>query len=190
MPLHAAGTVFGTNHGMPELCSDYVVSSYTTTIATLLRAQENFTSMTLPSTQILFIGEPAAPGMTPLPGVQTELEAIKKALDDHVFSLISTSKGEITTVSEVTAGLANASIAHFACHGIQNSTSPLKSGFCLHDGLLTLAQLMRLKHKRASLAFLSACETAQGDLNQPDQSLHLCSAMLFCGFESVIGTMW
>jgi len=49
---------------------------------------------------------------------------------------------------------------------------------------------MTLNLPRASLAFLSACETAKGCAEQPDQVLHLAAAMLFVGFPSVIGTMW
>lgn len=37
---------------------------------------------------------------------------------------------------------------------------------------------------------LSACETATGDSEQPDQAVHLAAAMLFVGFRSVIATMW
>jgi CHAT domain-containing protein len=39
-------------------------------------------------------------------------------------------------------------------------------------------------------AFLSACETAKGDRSQPDQAVHLAASLLFCGFRSVIATMW
>jgi len=49
---------------------------------------------------------------------------------------------------------------------------------------------MKLNLPRASLAFLSACETAKGSADQPDQVLHLAATMLFVGFPSVIGTMW
>lgn len=95
-----------------------------------------------------------------------------------------------TSVDDVRTGLAKASIVHFACHRIQNAESPLKNVFCFSDGALNMAQIMRLKHEHAVLVFLSACETAQGDQEQPNQSLHLCTAMLFYGFKSVIGTMW
>jgi CHAT domain-containing protein len=37
---------------------------------------------------------------------------------------------------------------------------------------------------------MSACETAKGDQKQPDQVVHLAAAMLFAGFQSVVGTMW
>jgi CHAT domain-containing protein len=49
---------------------------------------------------------------------------------------------------------------------------------------------MKLDLKHAQLAFLSACETAKGDREQPDQAIHLAATMLFVGFKSVIGTMW
>jgi CHAT domain-containing protein len=50
--------------------------------------------------------------------------------------------------------------------------------------------LMQLKLPKALFAFLSACETAQGDREQPDQAIHLAAAMLFTGFRSVVATMW
>jgi CHAT domain-containing protein len=49
---------------------------------------------------------------------------------------------------------------------------------------------MDLDLKDAFLAFLSACETAKGDKEQPDQTVDLAAAMLFVGFRSVIATMW
>ena len=43
----------------------------------------------------------------------------------------------------------------------------------------------------AELAFLSACHTAAGDLvGTPDEVVHLAAALQFCGFRSVVGTMW
>jgi CHAT domain-containing protein len=49
---------------------------------------------------------------------------------------------------------------------------------------------MELKLDYAFLAFLSACETAKGDNEQPDQAMHLAAAMLFSGFKSIVATMW
>jgi len=42
----------------------------------------------------------------------------------------------------------------------------------------------------ASIAFLSACHSAAGDQDQPDEVVHLGAAMLGAGFQSVIATMW
>jgi CHAT domain-containing protein len=81
-------------------------------------------------------------------------------------------------------------LVHMACHGTQNSTDALSSGFCLSNGNLTVSRLMNLDLKNAFFAFLSACETAKGDEKQPDQTVHLAAAMLFVGFRSVVATMW
>jgi CHAT domain-containing protein len=86
--------------------------------------------------------------------------------------------------------LPEATILHLACHGIQNAKEPLKSGFIMHDRMMEISDLMHLNLPKARLAFLSACETAQGDMERPNEALHLAAIMLYAGFKSVIGTMW
>jgi CHAT domain-containing protein len=49
---------------------------------------------------------------------------------------------------------------------------------------------MDIKLENAFLAYLSACQTATGDREQPDQAMHLAAAMLYSGFKSVVATMW
>jgi CHAT domain-containing protein len=83
-----------------------------------------------------------------------------------------------------------ASIVHLACHGVQDVNDPLNSGFVLSDGRLMLSDLMDLDIKEAQLAVLSACETAKGDRNMPDQVVHLAAGMMFAGFTSIVGTLW
>ena len=58
------------------------------------------------------------------------------------------------------------------------------------DEKLTIMQLMKLDLSKAFLAILSACHTAKGDNNQPDQTVHLAATMLFLGFKSVVATLW
>jgi CHAT domain-containing protein len=82
-----------------------------------------------------------------------------------------------------------AHVLHLSCHG-QQHTDPLQSAFALKDGSLTISALMTLNLPNATLAYLGACETAKGDTNQPDQAIHLAASMLFCGFRSVVATMW
>jgi CHAT domain-containing protein len=60
----------------------------------------------------------------------------------------------------------------------------------LSNGTLTVSKLMGLDLNQAWFAYLSACETAKGDAKQPDQGVHLATAMLFAGFKSVVATMW
>jgi CHAT domain-containing protein len=96
-----------------------------------------------------------------------------------------------TTRAELLSLLENtpAHILHLACHGIQDA-DPLNSAIMLHDGQLTIENIMQLKLSQATVAYLSACQTAKGDQNAPDQAVHIAASMLFCGFRSVIGTLW
>jgi CHAT domain-containing protein len=95
-----------------------------------------------------------------------------------------------TTVASTSECIKAANIMHLACHGIQDHENATRSGFCLGNGRLSIAELMQLDIKHWFLAFLSACETAKGSKDQPDQAMHLAAAMLFIGFKSVIATMW
>ncbi|THU79038.1 hypothetical protein K435DRAFT_698793 [Dendrothele bispora CBS 962.96] len=81
-------------------------------------------------------------------------------------------------------------IIHLACHGIQDMRNPLSSAFALYDDRLELNTLMRLSLENAELAVLSACQTATGDENRPEEAVHLAAGMLAIGYPSVIATMW
>jgi hypothetical protein len=95
-----------------------------------------------------------------------------------------------STLGDVFALLPHADIVHLACHGEQDSADPLASGFRLADQTMTVRDLMRLKLDKPLLAYLGACDTAKGHDDLAEEAFHLCSAMLFTGFRSVIGTMW
>jgi CHAT domain-containing protein len=98
--------------------------------------------------------------------------------------------GDAAVVTRAAEVIERTNLTHIACHGTQNTTDALSSGFYLSDGNLTISRLMELDLEDAFFAFLSACETAKGDEKQPDQTLHLAAAMLFVGFRSVVATMW
>jgi hypothetical protein len=55
---------------------------------------------------------------------------------------------------------------------------------------LKVSQIMELSLRDASLAVLSACKTAVGDENLPDEVIHLGASLLFVGFCGVVATMW
>jgi CHAT domain-containing protein len=95
-----------------------------------------------------------------------------------------------TTVSNVLSHLQSASFVHFACHGSQDITNPLNSALLLGDRDMKMSELMQSHIANASLAFLSACETAKGDQKMPDEAMHLAATMLFAGYRGVVGTMW
>ncbi|KAG1844226.1 CHAT domain-containing protein [Suillus subluteus] len=58
------------------------------------------------------------------------------------------------------------------------------------DKPLTLLDIMEKDIPHAEFAFLSACHTAVGDEETPDEVIHLAAGLQFSGFKSVIGTLW
>lgn len=172
-----------------------MVPSYTPTLTALLESRRNIQPVPLRDVSLLLVAEPSAPGLPPIEHVSDEISCISgicssagEGADDRIVVLEGANGANRRDVLE---RLPRASVLHLACHGQQDSWNALESGFCLRDGRLTVADLMRLKLPRPPLlAFLSACETAKGDERQPDQAVHLAAAMLFVGFRSTIATMW
>ena len=129
--------------------------------------------------------QPDTSGYRSLPGTLNELRKIEAVVPDH--DLVRLVRG---SVNDVISHLPTTSIAHFACHGEQNQQNPLESALILQDGQLKVSQIMQQRMPNASLAFLSACETAMGDENLPDEAIHLGATLFFAGFRGVVATMW
>jgi CHAT domain-containing protein len=191
LPIHAAGVY---SQGILECCSDYVVSSYTPTLSALRRARMDLIPMARQS--LVLVAAAASQttkslGLPFLNNVRPEVaHVVRLARAAGLIEVLEYGQTSAALVGEVAEALPRAHIVHLACHGLQNPGDPLDSGFCLGDGKLTVSNLMDIKLDHAFLAFLSACETAKGDKSQPDQVIHLAAAMLFCGFRSVVATMW
>jgi CHAT domain-containing protein len=141
---------------------------------------------------MLLVGEDSAkdPALSKLWNVRTELACVESiAATKHFGRTVETIARE-ATVGRVTERIGTANFVHLACHGLQHRTNALESGFYLNDDKLTISKLMELQLDHPWLAYLSACETAKGDAEQPDQVMHLAAAMLFAGFKHVVATMW
>jgi CHAT domain-containing protein len=188
VPVHAAGIYEGLNQ---ESCSEYVVSSYTPTLTALLRAQNGAQRVVVNELQLSLIaaGYTEDLHLPALPSVQDEVETVIHTCTRANVSLDTGCISEPIT-AQVDKAFESAHLVHIACHGIQHPSDPLQSAFCLNKGKMKVEHLMRLELKKAFLAFLSACETAKGDKNQPDQTIHLAATMLFAGFKGVVATMW
>jgi hypothetical protein len=191
LPLHAAGIYSGppTNR---ECCSDYVISSYTPTVSALLRAQAQVPSIRSADVNMLLVGEDSAKNsaLSKLWHVRRELTCVKTIATTKQFGNTVDMIAKEATVERVTQRIKTASFIHLACHGLQHRTNALESGFYLNDDKLTISKLMELQLDHPWFAYLSACETAKGDAEQPDQVMHLAAAMLFAGFKHVVATMW
>jgi CHAT domain-containing protein len=190
LPLHAAGIYEGPR-SQRACCTDFVVSSYTPTITALLRAQRATVSTNRDRLSFALVAEKRAheAALSVIPGVDQEIDDVAVVAKLSNIKILHQRFGS-TTVADTAALMQDSNIVHLACHGVQDEEDSTQSGFCLGDGRLTIAKLMELKLDNAFLAFLSACETAKGDKEQPDQVMHLAASMLFSGFKSVVATMW
>jgi CHAT domain-containing protein len=189
VPVHAAGIYEGPDQ---ECCSHYFVSSYTPSLTALWRAQTHVQTIRRADLKLALLAAEHTQdaSLPPLFNVKSEIQDIVGVAEQAHVSLDDQVPSNDATTAHVSKSLQAADIVHIACHGIQNMTDALSSGFYLSDGRLTISKLMELDLKHAFLAFLSACETAKGDQEQPDQTIHLAAAMLFAGFRSVFATMW
>jgi CHAT domain-containing protein len=172
--------------------SDYVVSSYVPTLASLTRSRHGWDP--IPHTEIagLLVCEASCDidSAGYLTHAVDEVVSVRDCLLSAKARVLNAPSAHISR-SQLCSLLDGtpAHILHLACHGIQES-DPLKSGLLLQDGKLSIENILRLRLPQAMLAYLSACQTAKGDNNAPDQAIHLAASMLFSGFRSVIGTMW
>ncbi|KIJ36095.1 hypothetical protein M422DRAFT_261643 [Sphaerobolus stellatus SS14] len=181
LPLHAAGVYCSADSSKQVKISDFMVSSYTPTLTTLLRPH-NEPSISPP--KVLIISQPNTPHQCSLPETIRETEAIRKLTTAEVLDHTQ------ATIPAVLEAMGEQDWVHLACHGIQDAKDPIKSAFALYDGKLELESLMAKRLDRAELAFLSACQTATGDTKLPNEAVHLAAGMLAAGFQSVIATMW
>jgi CHAT domain-containing protein len=149
------------------------------------------TPQTAPShLNILAVAEDGRGTASPLFGVGPELICVRDAAKASRHNCSVNLIAEHATIDGVAERIQTAHFVHLACHGTQDQARALESGFYLSNGLLTVSKLMHLSLDKAWFAYLSACETAKSDTNQPDQVVHLAAAMLHAGFKSVVATMW
>ena len=183
LPLHAMGPI-PSDDGNDIYFSDLYIPSYTPTLSALIESRKrgslsDASDNLKPS--ILLVAQPDT-----LPGAFGEIRAIE-AIKTPVKSLISA----MATPETVIEGLRDHRFAHFVCHGILETGKPFDASLELHNDNLTLLAIVRSQLPAAEFAFLAACHTAElTEGSIADEGLHLAAAMQYCGFRSVVGTMW
>ena len=198
LPLHAAGRhprtttqyrAMGEAAALADSVAGRVTSSYTPTVAALARARARAAPGRV---RQLAVGVPEAPAYVPrassLPAVLDELQVLAAYLStpEHATHLL----GPTATQQAVLTALPDHSWLHLSCHGIQHPADAALSAFLLHDQPLTLADLAALNLRETDLAYLSACQTATGDLRLLDEALHLAGALQLIGYRHVLATLW
>ncbi|EJU03691.1 hypothetical protein DACRYDRAFT_21189 [Dacryopinax primogenitus] len=134
------------------------------------------------------VAQPKVDNFVALPSVQEELTGMRQALPEDKLIVL---EGERANLVNVTRALGKATWIHFACHGHQEQGNPLESCLVLSDGKLMIDSMIANRFENAdSFAFLSACHTARGLPELPDEMLHITAALQCAGFGAVVGSAW
>lgn len=112
-------------------------------------------------------------------------------LVQRLSTKVTTLIGKRATRSAVLERLQDHQFSHFVCHG-NLEPEKFNASFKLYEGdHLTLLDIVQTRLSTAEFAFLSACHTAElTDGSIADEGLHLTAAVQYCGFRSVVSTMW
>ncbi|KAG1719616.1 CHAT domain-containing protein [Suillus lakei] len=179
IPLHAAHPFRTKADCSKEPClEDLYICSYTPTLSALIRSRQmmkTHTDSVLRKSKALL-------------AVDSELELVQKLVPATANR--TTISGDAATRAGALEALEQNTWVHLACHGKQDHTQPYNSHFVMKDEPLTLLDIMGKDIPHAEFAFLSACHTAVGDKETPDEVIHLAAGLQFSGFKSVIGTLW
>ncbi|KAG2071189.1 hypothetical protein BDR04DRAFT_1231205 [Suillus decipiens] len=171
-----------------QLISQIYVSSYTPTLATLVRARKQV-SRDSSSQHFVAIAQGNPVKWRELKCVTPELAVVAKRLKPVVSCFTSLEDSDATVQGALDA-LNHNQWLHLACHGMLNRQQSFESSFAMCNRPLMIKDIIRFNWQNPEFAFLSACHTIVGDEKSPDESIHLAAAMQFSGFRSVIGSMW
>jgi CHAT domain-containing protein len=172
-------------------------------------AKQQRSSRSATATRLLAFGNPAWNGgasgegavaalradtFTPLPHAEDEVQRLGHLYGDaNSLVRIGAAAAEARFKDEA----ANADVLHLATHGVLNDSSPLYSYLLLasaaegdrNDGLLEARELLRLE-LRASLAVLSACDTARGRVAAGEGVVGFSWALFVAGVPTVVVSQW
>ncbi|KAF8896885.1 CHAT domain-containing protein [Gymnopilus junonius] len=195
LPIHAAGDhMRAMKTREPCTVMDRVISSYTPTLRALEYARKSAKDMSLaekshPSTAVL-ISMPTTPDDQDLTNVSKEVASVEEII--HTFFQVTSL--EHPRRQDVIPLLKQVSVAHFACHGVADSSDPSLSKLKLQDwkrNPLDVRFLLRNSFDRLRLVYLSAYETALNKVTQlREESIHPSAAFQMAGVPYAVASMW
>ncbi|NUT47721.1 MAG: CHAT domain-containing protein [Saccharothrix sp.] len=176
-PLHAAG-IYGAR---PVSALDRVVSSYTPTLRALLHTRARPSGVDSP---FLVVSMARTPGYPDLPDAEVEAGLLAERFPDHVRLADASA-----TRSSVADALGRHARAHVVCHGVQDLASASAGGLVVHDGVLTVRDVLARRSSPGDVAFLAACVSAQSPLHLPNEVMTFAGALQLSSFRHVVGTV-
>jgi CHAT domain-containing protein/tetratricopeptide (TPR) repeat protein len=153
----------------------------------------------------------------PLPQTQPEVKAVRQALEAERKSAIVSLTGDSATEENLYTYAKSPRILHLATHGffLEDKTPPAEenmessligSGLAMaganrmalkgameadsSDGILTALEVSGMDLNGTDIAFLSACETAVGDVRNGEGVFGLRRAFQIAGAKSLVMSLW
>jgi CHAT domain-containing protein len=187
LPLHAMGPI-PSDDGERRYFLDLYICSYTPTLSALIQSRHRMPGSRSSERPSLLLVAQTDPSLPTVNGEIQVVQDLRASTNTEVTSLISAA----ATPAAVIDGFRRHQFVHFACHGTLEAGKPFEAGFELYgEKRLTLLEIVRAHLPTAEFAFLSACHTAEvTEGSIVDEILHLAAAVQYCGFRSVVGTMW
>lgn len=140
--------------------------------------------------RVLLVADPTET----LSQVTTEAERLCELLDGAPNVEVTLMGGRSVRRVPLLAALGEHDVVHFAGHSHYDAEHPERSGWRLHEGILTAEELSRLRPAPA-LVFSNSCEAgATAEWSRAAgfdrRAFGLGSAFLFAGVRNYIGTFW
>jgi CHAT domain-containing protein/Tfp pilus assembly protein PilF len=132
--------------------------------------------------------------LRPLPASRAEVEGLGQLYGAQVYVGAQATEEKAKSVGK------DASLVHFACHGLADEKSPLDSSLALslpvgphvgrENGLLHAWEIFEQVRLDADLVTLSACGTALGKEMSGEGILGLTRAFQYAGARTVLASLW
>ena len=176
LPIHAA-----TCRGVPLMEHVPVVYLPSSSLASALlqRHRQAFDTA-------LLIGNPNAD----LENAEREVKQIRKQLVS-IGAEVQCFYRERATTECVQKYAAEAGVVHLACHSEIDHADFLRSGFQLSDRRMTVLEIMSsVELRRASLVYLSSCDSARPVVGRTEELMALARSFLYAGSPTIIASLW
>lgn len=146
--------------------------------------------VTKDSLKVLLVVDPTES----LPEAGTEAELLCTLLDGVEKIEVSLIGGRQVRKIPLLAALQAHDIVHFAGHSHYDPEHPSKSGWRLHEGVLTAEEISKLHHPPL-LVFSNSCQAGvtaewENGYHYEGQAFGIGSAFLLAGVRNYIGTFW
>ena len=138
--------------------------------------------------RVLLVADPTES----LPQAVSEAERLCELLDAVSGVKVTLMGGHLVEKADLLKKLQTHDVVHFAGHSHYDPVSPAKSGWHLHEGVLTAEELSKLDDP-PRLVFSNSCQagaTPAGRYQYEGQAFGIGSAFLVAGVTNYIGTFW